>query len=177
MNEPARFSEEDKAGKRSMILYSVFVVIFSLILFAVTSQEWFKTIAEPISRFYAKASSLVLNVLGQDTEVQQFDITSSSFSMSIKKGCDAIAPMILYAVSILAFPIAFSKKWKSILTGILALALLNIVRIASLYFIGNSGNASLFKVMHENIWPIIFIVFTLFLWLNWIRKVFGSTES
>jgi len=168
---------KDKESKKPMILYSIFVVLFSLILFAITNQSWFESISDPISGFYAKASSALINIFGAKTSVDGLMLGSDDFSMSIKKGCDAIAPMILYSMAILAFPVALKLKWKSILTGIGALAVLNIIRICSLYFVGKDGNKGLFDIMHEDIWPIVFIVFTLFLWLMWMKSVFSKTEE
>jgi len=102
---------------------------------------------------------------------------TDDFTMSIKKGCDAIAPMILFSMSILAFPVTLKYKWKSILTGIVALAVLNIIRICSLYFIGKGGAKNMFDIMHEDVWPIVFIIFTLFLWLLWMKSVFSKTPN
>lgn len=169
--------QKSDGSKRPMILYTTFVVLFSLILFALTSQEWFESISGPISAFYAKASSLLINIFGAKTSVSGYDLASNEFAMSIKKGCDAIAPMILYTMAIVAFPVAFKFKWKSILTGLLALGILNIVRIGSLYFIGRYGSKNMFDIMHEDVWQIVFIVFTLFLWLIWMRSVFEKTNA
>lgn len=159
--------------KNPMYLYSGFVIIFSILLFTITSQESFDVISKPINHAYAKISSSIINITGEGTEVIEEKITSPHFSMLVKKGCDAIAPMILLFMTIIAFPTKFNYKIPGIVIGILALAVLNIIRIISLYFIGKHCSTEVFDIMHIDIWQIFFIAFTVFLWLawmNWMRK-------
>lgn len=163
--------------KRSMILYSGFVISFTIFFLVLTNQAWFESISKPILNAYAGISSLLLNILGQGTSTSAENITSPEFSLQIKKGCDAIAPMILYMMSILAFPIAFKFKWKGVLYGLLALAGMNIIRIVTLYFFGRYTSQALFDIMHVDVWQILFIVFTVFLWLVWMRWAFNKESE
>lgn len=163
--------------KKSLIHYTVFVIGFTIFFLVLTNQAWFETIASPILAAYAKISSVLLNLVGMGTTAKAEAINSGPYSLTIKKGCDAIAPMILYAVSILAFPIAMKWKWKGVLYGILALAVLNIIRIVSLYFFGRYTSEAVFDIMHVDVWQILFIAFTVFLWLYWMRWAFDKESA
>ena len=88
--------------------------------------------------------------------------------MSIEEGCDAIAPAILYIISVAIFPIATKTKWKGLIYGLLAIAVLNIIRIVTLFLTGIYA-PSLFEFMHVDFWQAIFIVFTVGLWIYWMK--------
>ena len=175
-NKPAstKWKEKWEKNKTSYIFIGS-ILVFGIFSFWLTSQEWFETAAQPLLNFYADISNTILNLLGQDTKSTGETISSGGFSIQIKKGCDAIAPMILYTLSILFFPVAFSKKPKGILIGIILLFLLNIVRIVSLFLTGKYVK-SLFDLMHTDVWQILFIIFTLYLWLVWLRKVTADDQ-
>ncbi len=164
-------SPEEKKLKRKFFIYTAFVVIFSLILFGITNQKWFNSTSAQINEFYAHISSFVMNIFGAGMKVIDQNIGNERFTMSLKKGCDALAPMILYTVSIATFPVAFRHKWKAILTGILALSLLNIVRITTLSLIGQYSSAGVFDFFHETVWQIAFIIFTIILLLRWLGSL------
>ncbi len=163
--------------KKSMILYIAFVIGFTIFFLVLTNQSWFETLAAPILAAYATISSIILNLFGMGTTTTAENINSGAYSLQIKKGCDAIAPMILYMVSILAFPIAMKWKWKGVLYGILALAVMNIIRIVSLYFFGRYTSQAVFDLMHVDVWQILFIAFTVFLWLYWMRWAFTKEAA
>lgn len=164
-------SWKDKWEKnKTSYLFILSILVFGIFSFWLTSRPFFESISQPILNIYADISNGILNVLGQQTKANNENIYSSDFSIQIKKGCDAIAPMILYTLSILFFPVAFKHKPKGILIGLLLLFVLNIVRIVSLYLTGKYVH-SLFEIMHTDVWQIIFIVFTLYLWLIWLKKV------
>jgi len=163
--------------KKSLIHYTVFVIGFTIFFLVLTNQAWFETVAAPILAGYAKISSIILNLFGMGTTSTAENINSGPYSLQIKKGCDAIAPMILYMVSILAFPISMKWKWKGVLYGILALAVLNIIRIVTLYFFGRYTSEKVFDIMHVDVWQILFIAFTVFAWLFWMRWAFDKEAA
>ncbi len=177
---PQQSQNQKRWWKNPMYLYSGFVVLFSILLFTITGQESFDVISKPINHAYAKISSAMINITGEGTQVVEEKITSPHFSMLVKKGCDAIAPMILLFMTIIAFPTKLKYKLPGIGIGLLALMLLNIIRIISLYFIGKHCSTEVFDIMHIDIWQIVFIAFTVFLWLawmNWMRKKIGADAN
>ena len=54
------------------------------------------------------------------------------------------------------------------LVGVSLLLALNLVRIVSLYFIGWKI-PGLFSAVHLELWPILFILSALVMWIGWIR--------
>lgn len=168
---------QNKVLRKKLIKYSLIVTVFSFVSFGLVNLPFFAPYSNAINSFYAQLSGSILNVFGANVFVNQTEIGSSAFQISVKAGCDAFAPMILFAISILAFPVSFRAKFLPIIIGILILGVLNIIRIITLYYSGIYGSQEFFQILHEDVWQIFFVTFTVFLWLIWIRLVFSNTKK
>lgn len=157
------------AQSKTMLIYYVSVIGFALAYHIFSNQAWFLTIAKPIFVGYANMGSYILNILGEGTSANGVSITSPFFSLTIKEGCDAITPIILYSMAILAFPISLRLKWPGLLLGIMALFILNVIRIISLYYVGKHFSYETFDFVHVDVWQILFLIMTIFTWLLWMR--------
>lgn len=94
-------------------------------------------------------------------------ISSPTFSVRIVQGCNAMEPIALFICAVLAFPSRLGRKIPAILIGSLCLAILNFVRIVTLFLIGTYV-PGLFHVMHVDVWQGIFVLLALTLWLLWL---------
>ena len=73
-------------------------------------------------------------------EWEYWHISNADFSLNIGRGCDAVSPTILFLGAILVYPTAFANKWKALLIAPFAFALLNLIRIVSLFLLLFSTN-------------------------------------
>ncbi len=153
-----------------MTIFVLAVAICSILSFIVTNQLWFQPAVRGLLSLYAKVSSVILNLLGQSTQVISSQISSASFAIDVKKGCDALAPMLLLTFGTLFFPAGWKDKVKGLLVGISLLALINTIRIVSLFLIGKYTNAAIFDLFHVDIWQIFFILFALLIWIRWLKN-------
>ena len=160
--------------RKKLIKYSLIVTVFSFVFFGLVNLPSFLPYGNAINSFYAQVSGSILNLFGANVLVSQTEIGGSAFHISVKIGCDAIAPMILFAMSIIAFPVSFRLKFLPVIIGIFILGVLNIIRIITLYYSGLHGSQEFFEIMHADVWQILFVAFTVFLWLVWIRYVFSN---
>jgi exosortase/archaeosortase family protein len=80
------------------------------------------------------------------------------FPLEIAKNCDAAEANILLASALLAFPAPIARRIMALAIGVMLLALLNVVRISSLYFIGLHAR-SWFDAAHLELWPLVLIGF------------------
>jgi exosortase H (IPTLxxWG-CTERM-specific) len=117
----------------------------------------------------AMVSNSILHLCGQDTQVSGVTIRSVRFAISVRRGCDGIEPAWFFASAILAFPGRAKGKAPMVLAGGALILSLNLARIVSLYFIG-IRMPSFFPIAHLEIWPVIFILVVLLLWIAWIRS-------
>jgi len=126
--------------------------------------------------FNAKVSGTILGFLGQDITVTGSSISSPDFSVGVAPECSGIEPIALFACAVLAFPSPFLRKIPGIIAGALLLAILNFVRIVSLFLIGVYLPGAL-DIMHIEIWQGLFIVFAVLFWIVWLRWATQSQIS
>ncbi len=127
-------------------------------------------------RLNARASTLIINVFGEDAKNKGTLVSSSRFSVDILHGCDAIAPTMLFVSAVLAFPASMVSKVPGVLLGALILAMLNLTRIVALFFTG-IYYPSAFEAMHVDVWQPAFILFALTLWVAWAWRATASKTT
>jgi exosortase H (IPTLxxWG-CTERM-specific) len=127
-------------------------------------------------RANAWLASGMLNLLGQDSHLSEITIRSAHFAITVRRGCDAIEPSWFFCAALLAFPAPWRRKLAGIVAGTLALQALNLLRIVSLYFIGLHYPAG-FGPAHVEIWPVLFILAAISLWVGWIGWTKPPPES
>ncbi len=146
------------------LLFGVLLGAFYVLILTPLFERWLYTYLGA----NAWLASGILNVLGQDSHVSEITIRSARFAITVRRGCDAIEPSWLFCAALLAFPASFMRKVTGILVGAVLLQGLNLVRIVSLYFIG-LHRPRFFNTAHVEIWPAVFIVVAISLWMAWVR--------
>lgn len=128
------------------------------------------------------ASEFVLNLLGyktfkvlQDRDLQVIGIDGSS-GVWVGSNCNAITLFSLFAVFIIAYPGSLKHKLWYIPAGILAIHLLNILRVVALAIIADINPASL-NFNHTYTFTFIMYAFIFLLWIIWVNKFSAKTES
>lgn len=148
----------------------VFVGVFVLLMgvfYAITFiPPVQKKVLPGLLELNARASAAVLNIFGEGAEAADTTLRSRRYQVNIAHGCDAIEPIALFIAAVLAFPAPVRTKWPGLLAGVLALTVLNVVRIISLFYVGIHWQSA-FETMHEDVWQPAFIVFSLFFWVVW----------
>jgi exosortase/archaeosortase family protein len=126
-------------------------------------------------RANAWIANAIINWLGQASHVSEITIRSPGYAIRVRRGCDALEPAWFYCAAVLSFPGALPLKLPGILIGVMAILMLNLARIVSLFFIG-LDRPGLFSVAHLEIWPAIFIVVAILLWVGWIGWARQKTQ-
>lgn len=93
---------------------------------------------------------------------------ATGFGVSIEPGCNGIEACIILVAAIVAFPARWRHKLMGIGLGFLAVQGLNVVRVISLFYLGQ-WNATAFQVAHEYLWQGLIMVDVLVVWLVWVR--------
>jgi exosortase H (IPTLxxWG-CTERM-specific) len=125
----------------------------------------------PLYDFTAAATGAIANLFGAAAQVHGSEVTSPDFSMSIVFGCTGIVPMVIFISAVLAYPCTAKQKAMGIALGIVALYVLNLVRMVSLFFIGAHLSENIFNTAHFLIWQPVMILAAIVLWLFWVEKL------
>ncbi|HLX24304.1 MAG TPA: exosortase H [Usitatibacter sp.] len=96
--------------------------------------------------------------------------TKTGFAVSIEAGCNGVEAMIVLLAGMLAFPASWRQKLAGIVVGVLAVQLLNLVRIVSLFYLGQ-WSPSAFEWAHLYVWQALIMLDVLIVWLVWMRWV------
>jgi exosortase H (IPTLxxWG-CTERM-specific) len=155
------------AGKRPVFR---FVGLFVLLMGAFTAVSFVPAMSDGVlpayMRFNARVSTVILNVFGEGAEAQGTSVVSPRYSVDIRHGCDAIAPSALFIAAVIAFPGSVLAKIPGLIAGTLVLAVINLVRIVSLFYTGIHWPRG-FELMHVDVWQPAFVVLALALWVAW----------
>jgi exosortase H (IPTLxxWG-CTERM-specific) len=146
-------------------------IFFSLItmFYVLTLSTWVDArILFPVMKASARGTSLLLNLIGSKTTVDGLIVRGPDCAVAVRRGCDPLEPIVLFAAAVIAFP----ARWRARLAGILLAAVflfgLNLVRVASLYLL-RAKKSPLFESLHLVWWPAFFIAAALALWVLWLR--------
>ena len=154
-------------GKRPIFQFvGIFVVLMGVFYAIARSTYMDKNVLPRYMAFNASASAMILRVLGEDASANGTFVSSPRYAVDIKRGCDAVEPSALFIAAVMAFPTALLPKLPGLLLGTIVLAIINLVRIVTLFYTGIYF-PSLFETMHEDVWQALFILLALFLWVVW----------
>ena len=96
--------------------------------------------------------------------------TANGFAVSIEAGCNGIEAAIVLIAAMLAFPAPWKHRVIGILAGLSAVQVLNIVRVISLFYIGQ-WSVKAFEWAHLYLWQALIMLDVLVVWLIWIRML------
>ena len=158
-----------------------FLIAFCVLLgafYAFYYSGFYTTYIMPrILNVQAMLANNLLKLMGHQTFFANDSIASDKFRVSIKSGCDGIEATAVFVTAVLAMPlVSWREKWPGLLTGVLVLSILNILRIAGLYLAGLYW-PSLFEILHLHGGVVIFLMFSIVLWLIWVNRILKRRQT
>lgn len=153
-----------------------FFTLFAVILFALFALELTppaqSAVVIPWTDALARISAGVVTIF--DPHVIAFgkilQSTKNGFAISIEAGCNGIEAAIILVAAMLAFPAPWKHRAIGILAGLAAVQVLNIVRVVSLFYLGQ-WNFKAFEWAHLYLWQALIMLDALIVWLLWIRAL------
>jgi len=154
-----------------MLRFFVLFIVIQAVLFglelAAPVQQYF---VEPWTHALASFSSQLVAFFDPQVSAQGRVLRSLSngFAVSIEAGCNGVEATIVLLAAMLAFPSSWKAKAAGLAAGILAVQGLNVVRIISLFYLGQ-WNYQLFEWAHLYVWQALIMLDVLIVWLLWVR--------
>ena len=96
--------------------------------------------------------------------------TSNGFAITIEAGCNGIEAAIVLIAAMLAFPAPWKHRAIGILAGLVTVQALNVVRVISLFYLGQ-WSARAFEWAHLYVWQGLIMLDVLIVWLLWMRTL------
>lgn len=154
-----------------MLRFFLFFLLIQGVLFAVELLSPVQSaFVIPLTGLLASFSaSLVLffdaNVTAYGNVIQS---THNGFAVAIMPGCNGVEAIIILVAAIFAFPAPWRHKLAGLSIGILAVQAVNILRIVSLFYLGQ-WNMHWFEFAHLYLWQALIMLDVLVVWLLWVR--------
>lgn len=146
-----------------------FVLILALSFTALLLTPVNNHVVEPFTALVAKTSGVLLNLIGQHVTLDGTIIRNSRFAVNIRNGCNGVEAMLIFLAAVLAFPATWKSRGIGLLLGIVAIQLINLVRVVALFLTGSYA-PSWFNSSHTVIWQTIVILASVLLWIFWASR-------
>jgi len=153
-----------------------FFVLFSVLLVGLFTLE----ILQPVEKYVILPfTSMIADVsvwliqLFDDNVVATANVIrdkSNGFGVRIERGCNGVEALIILFAAIFAFPAPLKNKLLGFAVGFFAIQALNLVRIVSLFYLGQ-WNQVAFEWFHLYLWQALIILDALVVWLVWLRTL------
>lgn len=151
-----------------------FFLIFLMLVAGLFSLELLpavqKTVVLPFTSVIATVSAALMRLF--DDQVLAFGKVlwdqGSGFSVSIEPGCNGVEASIILIAAMLAFPSSWTSKVIGILVGMLTVQSLNLLRIVTLFYLGQ-WSRTLFEWAHLYVWQALIVLDVLLVFLVWLR--------
>ena len=158
-----------------------FVSLFLLILVTLFSVEMLMPVQEhvivPFTEMLARLSAAIIKPFDASVlaygKVLQFKDTG--FAVSIEAGCNGVEATIVLVAAVIAFPASWRSRLIAIGLGFLAVQVMNIARIISLFYLGN-WNMEFFTWIHLYLWPALIMLDVLIVFILYLRYLSNSAD-
>jgi exosortase H (IPTLxxWG-CTERM-specific) len=150
--------------------FAIFVTLLVTLFAARISHYGHDWVTEPFTNVLAQVSAFIIKLW--DKEVISYGVVIQNevngFAVGIAPGCDGIEAVIILVAAIVAFPSPWKHKLIGIGVGFIAIQALNLVRIISLFYLGQ-WNQTWFDWFHLYLWQALIMIDALGVWLVWLR--------
>lgn len=156
-----------------MLRFSLFFIVLLLGLFTI---EMLRPVQEsvvlPFTGGVAHVSVWIIELFdsGVVSVGNQIRDAESGFAVAIEAGCNGVEALIILFAAIFAFPASLRHKLAGFAIGFVAIQALNLVRIISLFYLGQ-WNMTWFEWFHLYLWQALIILDALVVWLVWLRTL------
>lgn len=157
----------------AMLKFSILFVVLLLGLFTVeVLQPVQDYVILPFTAGIANVSVFLIELFdsGVESAGKVIRDVESGFAVSIEPGCNGVEALIILFAAIFAFPASFKHKLIGFGIGFVAIQALNLVRIISLFYLGQ-WNMTWFNWFHLYLWQALIILDALVVWLIWLRTL------
>jgi exosortase H (IPTLxxWG-CTERM-specific) len=123
----------------------------------------------PFTAAVAWCSAVMLRVLGSGVVSAGTVIRSSRFALDVQNGCNGIEAAILLAAAIFAFPATFRSRLSGLSIAIVAIEVINLLRLSSLFWLGEHYRR-IFDFFHVAVWQSLVILAAISIFVLWSWK-------
>jgi exosortase H (IPTLxxWG-CTERM-specific) len=156
-----------------MIRFFVLFLVLQAVLFGAELTPWAQRFfVEPWTNQLASISAGLVTLADPNVTAigKVLRSTQNGFAVSIEAGCNGVEATIVLLAAVLAFPAPWKNKLFGLLAGVVAVQGLNVVRVISLFYLGQ-WDIQVFEWAHLYVWQALIMLDVLIVWLVWVRTL------
>lgn len=153
-----------------------FFLLFLLVLATLFGVEMLNpvqaAVITPWTNGLARMSAWLMTMFDADvvSHGRILQSQATGFGVSIEAGCNGVEAAIILIAAMVAFPAPWTFKLAGMAIGIVAVQAANLLRVISLYYLGQ-WNMEVFEFAHLYLWQALIMLDVLVVWLLWMRSV------
>jgi exosortase H (IPTLxxWG-CTERM-specific) len=150
--------------------FLIFMGLLITLFAARISTYGTKYVTEPFTGVLADISAHLIMMFDANVHAEGVIIqsTTNGFAVAIAPGCDGIEAVIILIAALVAFPSPWKHKLVGAIIGFFCIQALNLVRIISLFYMGQWSQTA-FDWFHLYLWQALIVLDALAVWLIWLR--------
>ena len=159
-----------------------FVVVFGVVLVVLFTIEMLNPVQAhvvvPFTSMLAKISALLITPF-DDTVIaygKVLQFRDTGFAVSIEAGCNGVEATIVLIAAVVAYPASWKARAVAIVLGFLAIQVLNIARIITLFYLGD-WDIDIFSWVHLYLWPSLIMLDVLVVFIVYLRYLSREDEE
>jgi exosortase/archaeosortase family protein len=144
---------------------------FFAILGAFSVLAWVISLPQQLGlaqRGLAEAATWLAHLTGGTSRVYEDQIQVAALAIHINHECTGVYVLIILCTFLLAYPARWSARMSGLLIGIVALTVINVVRLSFLVRVAELQPA-LFSYFHEYVWQGVFLVLVIAYAMSWVE--------
>jgi exosortase H (IPTLxxWG-CTERM-specific) len=156
-----------------MVRFFILFLLIQAALFGAELTPWAQAyFVVPWTNALAQISTWIVTVVDPNVAAvgKVMRSTTNGFAVSIEAGCNGVEATIVLVAAMLAFPAPWRHRLTGLVAGIAAVQVLNVVRIISLFYLGQ-WNMKVFEWAHLYVWQALIMLDVLIVWLIWVRML------
>ncbi|HXB70247.1 MAG TPA: exosortase H [Candidatus Acidoferrales bacterium] len=164
-----------EAARSSMVRFVVLFPVWLLAGFGLLFAPFARPAVDRGTALLVEVSALLVRVLGGQATAQSDMLRNpaSGFSIRVMDTCNASNVTVLLWAAILAFPAPWPAKGKGLAAGTAAIHVVNLLRIVSLFYLGQVSK-EWFEIAHLYMWESLIVLFTLVIFWLWVQHTYRS---
>lgn len=169
MTSPSEAGRPRAARLASYWFLARFLVLLAALYFFVAWRPINDHVIVPFTSGIASISGAILRVMGEPIAVTGTTIAGGGFAVNIENGCNGIETALLFVSAVIAFPASWRSRLLGAVAGLLAIQVINLVRVVSLFWIGRH-HPRFFQSSHTVVWQSIVVLFGVVLFFLWAAR-------
>jgi exosortase H (IPTLxxWG-CTERM-specific) len=162
-------------GWQSLTLFFAYAFIGFALLMMPTIDRW---LVEPFIDGMTGLAGFLIDIFGGRVVVSGdiLRVPPGGFAVQVDNGCSGLGAVILLLAATLAFPTGWRLRLLGAAFCATAVLLVNVVRIISLFYLGQYSMAW-FNWAHGYAWDVVILVDGLIAYLLWVRYVVSRAST